>query len=76
MVTLLVAAGALALCAGPERAQGPGPQVLTVLPTAALPLATGGDDMPIVALLLLGHGAGPAAPTRVVGVRARDRVAP
>jgi hypothetical protein len=28
-------------------------QFLTVLPTAALPLATGGDDMPIVALLLL-----------------------
>ena len=27
--------------------------MLTVLPTAALPLATGGDDMPIVALLLL-----------------------
>ncbi|MHB1711139.1 MAG: glycosyltransferase 87 family protein [Acidimicrobiales bacterium] len=29
-------------------------QVLTVLPTAALPLATGGDDMPVVALMLLG----------------------
>ena len=29
-------------------------QVLTVLPTAALPLSTGGDDMPVVALMLLG----------------------
>jgi Glycosyltransferase family 87 len=29
-------------------------EVLTVLPTAALPLATGGDDMPVVALMLLG----------------------
>jgi hypothetical protein len=29
-------------------------QVLTVLPTAAFPLATGGDDMPVVALMLLG----------------------
>ena len=29
-------------------------QTLTVLPTAALPLATGGDDMPVVALMLLG----------------------
>ena len=29
-------------------------QVLTVLPPAALPLATGGDDMPVVALMLAG----------------------
>ena len=29
-------------------------QVLTVLPTAALPLATGGDDMPVVAMMLTG----------------------
>ena len=29
-------------------------QVLTVLPTAALPLATGGDDMPVVAMMLMG----------------------
>ncbi|MBV8464202.1 MAG: DUF2029 domain-containing protein, partial [Acidimicrobiales bacterium] len=29
-------------------------QVLTVLPTAALPLSTGGDDMPVAALMLLG----------------------
>jgi MYXO-CTERM domain-containing protein len=29
-------------------------QALTVLPTAALPLSTGGDDMPVAALMLLG----------------------
>jgi MYXO-CTERM domain-containing protein len=29
-------------------------QALTVLPTAALPFATGGDDMPVVALMLAG----------------------
>ena len=29
-------------------------QALSALPTAALPLATGGDDMPVVALMLLG----------------------
>lgn len=29
-------------------------QALAVLPTAALPLATGGDDMPVAALMLLG----------------------
>jgi hypothetical protein len=29
-------------------------QAMTVLPTAALPLATGGDDMPVAALMLLG----------------------
>jgi MYXO-CTERM domain-containing protein len=29
-------------------------QFLTVLPTAALPFATGGDDMPVAALMLLG----------------------
>jgi uncharacterized protein (TIGR03382 family) len=32
-------------------------QVLTVLPTAALPLATGGDVMPVAALMLLGLAA-------------------
>lgn len=29
-------------------------QSMTVLPTAALPLATGGDDLPVAALMLLG----------------------
>ena len=53
MVTLLVAVGALVLSRGPNEPKVRTLQVLTVLPTAALPLATGGDDMPIVALLLL-----------------------
>ncbi len=38
-------------------ARGRALQVLTVLPTAALPLATGGDDMPVAALMLLGLAA-------------------
>ena len=53
IVTLLVVVGALAMCRGPNERKVRTLQVLTVLPTAALPLATGGDDMPIVALLLL-----------------------
>ena len=53
MVTILVAVGALALSRGPNEPKVRTLQVLTVLPTAALPLATGGDDMPVVALLLL-----------------------
>ena len=48
-----VAAVALALCRAPSERRVRALQVLTVLPTAALPLATGGDDMPIVAFLLL-----------------------
>lgn len=54
LVTLLVAAGALAMTRASKESKMRTFQVLTVLPTAALPLATGGDDMPIVALLLLG----------------------
>lgn len=53
VVTLLVVAGALAMCRGPSESKVRTLQFLTVLPTAALPLATGGDDMPIVAFLLL-----------------------
>jgi hypothetical protein len=53
LFTFLVVAYALVLCRGPSEAKVRTLQVLTVLPTAALPLATGGDDMPIVALLLL-----------------------
>jgi len=52
-VTLLVVLGALALTRAPNERKVRTLQVLTVLPTAALPLATGGDDMPIVAFLLL-----------------------
>ncbi len=54
LVTLLVAGAALALCRAPTERKVRALQVLVVLPTAALPLATGGDDMPIVAILLLG----------------------
>ena len=53
MVTLLVVIVALGLTPGDDEPKVRALQVLTVLPTAALPLATGGDDMPIVALLLL-----------------------
>jgi hypothetical protein len=53
LVTLLVVTVALVLCRGPAGPKVRALQVLTVLPTAALPLATGGDDMPIVAFLLL-----------------------
>jgi hypothetical protein len=53
VVTLLVVALALLLCRGPREGKVRTLQFLAVLPTAALPLATGGDDMPIVALLLL-----------------------
>lgn len=53
LATLVVVAGALAMCRGPVEPKVRTLQVLTVLPTAALPLATGGDDLPIVAFLLL-----------------------
>jgi len=54
VATLLVVALALGLLRAPTERKVRTLQVLTVLPTAALPLATGGDDMPIVAFLLLG----------------------
>jgi len=53
LVTLLVVIGALAMCRAPSGTKVRTFQFLTVLPTAALPLATGGDDLPIVAFLLL-----------------------
>ncbi len=52
-VTLLAVLLALALARAPSEAKVRTLQVLTALPTAALLLATGGDDMPVVALLLL-----------------------
>ncbi|MGH8996858.1 MAG: glycosyltransferase 87 family protein, partial [Acidimicrobiales bacterium] len=52
-VTLLVVVGALMVLRVPSERKVRTLQVLTVLPTAALLLATGGDDMPIVAFLLL-----------------------
>ncbi len=53
VVTLL----ALSRLRPPTDARFRALQVLTVLPTAALPLATGGDDMPVAALMLLGLAA-------------------
>ena len=53
LVTLL----ALSRLRPPTDARTRAFQVLTVLPTAALPFATGGDDMPVAALMLLGLAA-------------------
>jgi len=52
--TILVVVLAMALCRGPTGPRVLALQSMTVLPTAALPLATGGDDLPVAALLLLG----------------------
>jgi hypothetical protein len=52
--TVLVGLFALSRLRPPTDARVRALEVLTVLPTAALPLATGGDDMPVVALMLLG----------------------
>ena len=52
--TILIVVVAMALCRGPTGPRVLALQSMTVLPTAALPLATGGDDVPVAALLLLG----------------------
>jgi hypothetical protein len=52
--TILVVVLAMALCRGPTGPRVLALQSMTVLPTAALPLATGGDDLPVAALMLLG----------------------
>jgi hypothetical protein len=54
LATLLVTALALGLCRADRMRKMRALQVLVILPIAALPLATGGDDMPVTALLLLG----------------------
>lgn len=54
LLTILLVVAALALCRGPTAPRLLTLQAMTVLPTAALPLATGGDDVPIAALMLLG----------------------
>jgi hypothetical protein len=53
LATLALTAVALWLCPADGRRKMRTLQVIAILPTAALPLATGGDDMPIVAFLLL-----------------------
>jgi membrane-bound metal-dependent hydrolase YbcI (DUF457 family) len=52
--TIIIVVIAMALCRGPTGPRVLALQSMTVLPTAALPLATGGDDLPVAALLLLG----------------------
>lgn len=54
LLTVIVVIAALGLCRGPTAPRLLTLQTMTVLPTTALPLVTGGDDVPIVALLLLG----------------------
>ena len=54
LFTVIVAVIALSRVRPPTDARCRSMQALTVLPTAALPLATGGDDMPVAALMLLG----------------------
>jgi hypothetical protein len=54
LITVIVVISALALCRGPTGPRLLALQTMTVLPTAALPLATGGDDLPVAAFLLLG----------------------
>jgi hypothetical protein len=53
LTTLVVAAVALYLCRAEGRRKIRALQVLVILPLASLPLATGGDDIPVVAFLLL-----------------------
>jgi hypothetical protein len=53
LTTLAVAAVALALCHASGRRKIRAVQALVILPLASLPLATGGDDIPVAAFLLL-----------------------
>ena len=53
VTTLVVATVALTLCRAEGRRKIRALQALVILPLASLPLATGGDDIPVVAFLLL-----------------------
>ncbi|MGO9343289.1 MAG: glycosyltransferase 87 family protein [Acidimicrobiales bacterium] len=53
LVSMLLVALALALCRGGYEPRILALQGMTILPTAALPMATGGDDLPVAAFLLL-----------------------
>jgi glycosyl transferase family 87 len=53
LTTLGVAAVALYMCRADGRRKIRAIQALIILPLASLPLATGGDDIPVVAFLLL-----------------------
>jgi hypothetical protein len=52
--TLIIVALALLLVPASSRRRWRAFQFLIVLPTGALPMVTGGDDLPVLALLLLG----------------------
>ena len=54
LITVIVVIAALSMCRGPTGPRVLALQSMTVLPTAALPLATGGDDLPVAAFILLG----------------------
>jgi len=51
--TLIVIAGALLIADTPSRRRWRIFQVAVVLPSGALPIVTGGDDLPVLALMLL-----------------------
>ncbi len=68
LATVLVMIGALALLRAPPDRRLRVAQILAVLPTGALFLSTGGDDMPILALLLLGVAAMERRAWRTAGV--------
>jgi hypothetical protein len=68
LMTLLVGGLALALLRATRRQKIRVAQVLWALPTGALFLATGGDDMPIIALSLLGVAALQRRSTALAGV--------
>jgi hypothetical protein len=53
LTTIAVTAGALLLCRADGRRKIRALQALVILPLASLPLATGGDDIPVAACLLL-----------------------
>lgn len=54
IITVIVVVAALGMCRGDTGPRVLALQSMTVLPTAALPLATGGDDLPVAAFMLLG----------------------
>lgn len=68
LMTLLVSALALALLRLSKHQKLRVAQVLIALPTGALFLATGGDDMPILALLLLGVASLQRRQTNLAGI--------
>lgn len=68
LMTLLVSGAALALLRLSKRQKLRVAQVLIALPTGALFLATGGDDMPILALMLLGVAALQRRQSNLAGV--------